>query len=228
MTRYSDDDRAAALEVLKAEGLPAAAASAGCSKSTIIRWARAAGLDPADYAERSTEQKRQAAAASVAARQARVVEERIALSDLLLKLAPTAGALLLDRLEEDRRTAERVAAAEERLEVAIGALAACADPPEDATPEVRKTFAEARKDARAAVSDARLVLSAWRDSRAKVPELVGVVTRAVHDHLALEGEAAEAATTPAGFTVVLSAPRPDRRNRPEPVTLEAEPERSTT
>lgn len=230
--RYTDEDRARALEVLQADGLAAAAAAIGCSKSTVSRWAEAAGIDLAATAERSTEQKRQAAAASVAARAAKLVDRHAQLSDLLLeRLAPQAAELIAERLEEDRRQAERIAEAEEHLDAAIAALAVIADVAEgaDNPEEARRVAREERKGARERVLDARAVLEARRAGRVKVPELVGVLTRAVNDHLLLEGKAAEAAdATPAGFTVVLSAPRPDRRHRPEPVVLEAEPERTAT
>lgn len=229
--RYTDADKAAALEVLKAEGLPAAAKSAGCSKSTIIRWAKAAGLDPSAYAERSTEQNKAAAAASVASRRRAMVDRRIAISDLLLEqLAPEAAAILADRLAEERATTELVKGAAERLELAITGLGAIVGLIEEAKAEGSTVSAEQlanleeqRKAARAHVTDAKVILEAHRAGRIKVPELVGVLTRAIADHLTLEGDAeAAAAHDGTGFTVILSAPRPNRLNQPEPVQLQAE------
>lgn len=226
MSRYSDADKAEALEVLKADGLAAAARAVGCSKSTVIRWARAAGLDPADYADRSTTQNQQAARASVAARQAAMVDRRASLSDLILeRITPRAAELLADRLDEEAEVAEQVKAAAERLELAIGFLDATAEEAkaldENATTRQRRFLEEQRRQARADVDDAQAILKAHRAGRLRVPDLVGVITRGIHDHLALEGEAAEVADA-AGFTVVLSAPRPNRRNRPDPVVLDPE------
>jgi transposase-like protein len=220
--RYTDADRARAVEVLKADGLTAAAKAIGCAKATVLAWAKAADVDPSDYADRSTDQNTRAAVAAVAARRATMVKNRAALSDELIgKLAPKAAALIADRLDEEARYAELIAEAEERLELAVIGLLACGDPPEDADVDTRKTFAEARKTARAAVADARLILDAYRSGRVKVPELVGVLTRSVTDHLALEGEAQDAAAASGSFAVTITAPRPPRRApAPGVVTLD--------
>lgn len=222
-SRYTDADKAKALEVLKAEGLTAAAKSSGASKSTVLRWARAAGLDPADYADRSTEQNRQAAEASAAARRRTMLENRAKVSDLLLeRLAPKSAAILADRLDEDAELTDRLRDAETKLEMAIIALEACGTPPEGADIEERKRYADARKQARAAVQDAMLIRRAWADSRIAIRDLVGILTRALGDHLSLEGEAAAAAAadTDAGLVVVFTAPRPDRKRPADVITLE--------
>lgn len=227
--RYTAADKAAAIDVLKADGLTAAAKASGAAKSTVLRWAEAAGLDPSAFADRSTEQNARAARAAVAARRLTMTAQRVELSDTLIgSLAPKAAALIASRLDEEDRYTELILAAEERLELAVAGLLACGDPPEDATPEVRKTFAEARKGARAAVADARLILDAYRTARAKLPELVGVLTRAVTDHLNLEGEAADAAQATGSFMVTLTAPRPTRKAAPPGVvTLDPIPETVT-
>lgn len=220
---YTADDKAAALEVLKAEGLSAAARSAGCSKSTVIRWARAAGLDPADYADRSTAQNEAAAAASVAARRVTMLERRAELSDLLLdSLAPKAAAIIAGRLDEDAELTRRLDDATTKLEAAIMALEVAGTPPKDAGTDELKRYAALRKEATAAVKDAMLVRSAWSDARIDVRTLVGVLTRALGDHLALEGEAAAVAAQDNvdGLVVVFTAPRPDRKAPADVITLE--------
>lgn len=223
---YTAEQKAAALEVLKVDGLAAAARSAGASKSSVIRWARAAGLDPADYADRSTEQNAKAAAAAVAARRATMLEHRAGLSDRLVgELAPKAAAILLNRLDEDAELTDKVNAATEALELAIAALEVAGTPDEDATPEQLKTFAAARKQAVAAVKDAMLVRRAWADARVDVRTLVGVLTRAIGDHLNLEGDLEPLEGGAGSFTVVLTAPRPERGEAvPELVTLPPEPQ----
>lgn len=222
---YTDKQVAAALDVLKEKGLSAAAASAGCSKSSIIRWAKAAGLDPAEYADRSTEQNAKAAAASVAARRAAMLDRRAGLSDQLLgELAPKAATILLGRLEEDEELTRRLDDATTKLEAAIIGLEVAGSPPEGADKDELKRYAEARKQAVAAVRDAMLVRRAWDDARVDVRTLVGVLTRAIGDHLNLEGDLEDLATGAGAFTIVLTAPRPQRGGEPIPDVVTLEPE----
>lgn len=211
--RYTDEQKATALEELKANGLAAAARQSGAAKSTVLAWAKAAGLDPALYADRSTDQNAKAAAASAAVRRTTMLANRAALADTLLgRLAPKAAELIAARLEEEATLAERLAADEERLEAAILALDALGqpdDPADPATVDERKVKAKMREEARERVKDATMMLRAHRDARVKVPELVGVLTRSVSDHLALEGDAEQVAGAEA-FTVVITSPRPQR------------------
>lgn len=222
---YTAADKAAALKVLKAEGLPAASAASGASKSTVKRWADAAGIAPSEYAERSSEQNARAAAASVAARRTAMLERRVELSDQLVgQLAPKAAAIILTRLDEDAELTRRLDDATEKLEAAIIALEVGGTPPADATPEQLKAYAAVRKQAAAAVKDAMLVRSAWSDARIDVRTLVGVLTRAIGDHLGLEGDVEELAAGAGAFTVVLTAPRPERGEAVPPiVTLDPDP-----
>jgi transposase-like protein len=48
--RYSDADKAKAVDVFRRDGLPAAAAAVGADKKTITRWVRAAGVPAPDSA----------------------------------------------------------------------------------------------------------------------------------------------------------------------------------
>lgn len=161
-------------------------------------------------AERTRLADKRAKAAEV--RSAKMAEGRSELAEVLLdRLSRLAAAQLVARLEEQAGTAERVALAEQALDDAVTALEALGAPDDvadPATPEERKAKAELRKGARERVSDARLVLAAYREGRIPVPALVGVLTRAVSDHLALEGKAAD---LPGAGAIVLEfgAPLPD-------------------
>lgn len=229
--RYTDAEKAAALDVLRAEGLAAAARHSGAAKSTIKAWAAAAGITPDDYATAAARSATErATAASAAARTAATVEKRATLAELLLdRNAQRAAELIADRLTEEADAAAKVADASARLDSAILALEvlnAPDDPDDPATPEERAARQAMRKDARQAVTDARLNLLALRAGRAKLPELVGVLTRAVHDHLRLLGDL-DAVDDGAPFAITLTAPRPARQPL-DVVTLDPDPQDAPT
>jgi transposase-like protein len=84
--RYSDADKARALELYRSAGLPAAARSVGADKRTVLRWAKAAGASPAV----STEQAAAQTAAANAERHRIIAESR---EDQTRALAVTARAM---------------------------------------------------------------------------------------------------------------------------------------
>lgn len=223
---YTDADKTTAIETLKTDGLAAAARTSGASKSTVIRWARAAGLNPADYANRSTAQNEAAAVAAVAARKLATIERRGRISDLLIgDLAPKAIAAIDRRLDEEAELDALVADAQTSLynaTVALEVLSAPPDPKDPLGPEERNAIAAARIDAREAVKSAALVLRTFQQARTKVPELVGVFTRSINDHLALDGDAADQAAASGTFTLIFTAPRPTPGALPPVVDLPAE------
>ena len=87
---YTDEQKAEALAVYEAEGLPAAAKAVGCDKATILRWAEKAGVEPP---QRCTEQTKAATAAHV---EAMALERRTTRA----KLARSTQTLL-DRIEDE-------------------------------------------------------------------------------------------------------------------------------
>lgn len=218
LTDYPADLRAAVADGWEVgTSTRAIALAAGVGESTVRRILalladagalpeRSAGV----AAARARALEKRAAASEARAEQ--MAEARTDLADLLLRqLGRLAAAALVVRLEEQAGAAERVALAEQALDdavVGLEALAAPDDAGDPATPEEKATKAELRKAARERVSDARLVLAAYREGRIPVPALVGVLTRAVGDHLALEGKAS--ALPGAGAIVVeFGAPLPD-------------------
>ena len=80
---YTDEQRSEALAVYAAEGLPAAAKAVGCTKATILNWARDAGVEPP---ERSTEQTQAATEAHVLAMLRKKQQLRTELADKALEM----------------------------------------------------------------------------------------------------------------------------------------------
>lgn len=80
---YSDEQRAEALAVYAAEGLPAAAKHAGCDKATILRWAEKAGVEPP---QRCTEQTAAATAEHIAVMREKKQQLRTELADRALEM----------------------------------------------------------------------------------------------------------------------------------------------
>lgn len=187
---------AAALETLVTEGLPAAAKFAGVSKSTVVRWARKAGITAEQYAQR-TDAKNTAEATRV--RRETMLRERGELSDMLRnRLGLPAARVIAQRLERVESDEELIELARGRWKDAMAVETQAADFGPDAQLQARQATARAKVDV--------LVAEAGTIS---TRDLVGILTRAVHDHLALEGDAATEAQ-PGEVAVVFTAPRPAR------------------
>lgn len=174
----------------------------GPSKSTLRRWLDQAEDDGEDVPEA---RRRDQVEAAVEARRAQLLEERADLSELLVrKLAQPAVHLLANRLEEAQEDERLVVETRARM---LEALAFERQVGEDMGPD-------ARKDAAKATKAARQDLELAERRRIPVRELVGVITRAVSDHLSLEGEEREEAAT-GDLVVELMVPRPDPEEQDE-------------
>lgn len=93
--RWPPETQARAVDLYATQGLATAHAELGIPKSTIRRWAKNAGVDPAASRARSTEQTRAATEASIARRAARVATVR---EQLVEEIAEAAlEALTLER-----------------------------------------------------------------------------------------------------------------------------------
>lgn len=94
--RWPPETQARAVDLYTTQGLATAATETGIPKSTIRRWAKNAGVDPAASRARSTEQTRAATEASVARRAARLAEAREELTERVVEAG--LEALELERL----------------------------------------------------------------------------------------------------------------------------------
>lgn len=164
------------------------------SRTTIITWARRAGIDlvtvdPANVAR--TDDGR-------AARFARLERHRETLSDLLgSRILPSTADLIVDRLEEAKAVELRVKEARERLDEALLMQRAAADDDQ-----------ASRQAARREVVLARLLLEAETDARIPFRDLIRLTAVGVKTHLELEGlaEPDDEDTNP--IIVELRIPRP--------------------
>lgn len=208
---YTDDQKQQVRDARAAGAtLEDAAAVVGCSVDTARRWCRGIAV----VRTAATEKQEEAAALARAARRETILTKRAGLSDDLLgRLSPAALELLVGRLEEQVDLAPLIAEDERRLEEAIlglEALSVADDAKDEATREERAVKSDLRRQARERVMDARLILAAHRDARIPVRDLVGVLTRAVADHLTLEGEAT-AGELAMPVPVIFTQPQADRR-----------------
>lgn len=149
----------------------------GPSRSTLVGWARAEAIDLTNVAPGKSDKQRHATGPATEARLARLEVSRQRHSEMLLEeLSRPAAALLKARLDEADEVEELVDLARERYVDAVK-VARQAD---DFGPE-------AVKAANAAVRDARRELELAAGFRINVRDLVGIITRSITDHLALEG-----------------------------------------
>lgn len=189
---YPAETRARALEVLEAEGMAAAHKETGVPKPTLVRWAKAAGIDLGEVARARTA----AATEAVRARAADVRRTTVELLEAHIAqageyLATVAGvnahaAQLIDALDDDRI----------RMQATLAGPVAVLDD------------ADAQAATNRALALAGLPL-APRDAE-------GILTRAIHDLQLLRGEATERGEVVVEFNV----PRPDPATQPTPLELE--------
>lgn len=183
--------------VERGDSLRSIAAAEGISAALVHKIAgmmRAVGALPPEpeRVQKRRENSQAAREAALASREGRRDLGRAELSDTLLhRLSAVAVERLLQRLGEELEGDARVGEARRALDEAVLALEAlnAADDGDAGDAELVKVKKELRASARQRVTDARLVLGAYREGRIPVRELVGVLTRAVGDHLALEGQA---------------------------------------
>lgn len=215
-------------EVRKALGREFEFSATAPSRAVIHRWAKIAGLvaDGADRDVKGPNARDTSKATEV--RLARQAEARTQLSDLLLGgVTVKAAEQIAERLAEEEERKARLAEAEERLDAALAWLEALTPAPdpqsaaeavdEQLSPlerELRdlsdKALTALRKDARSAVQTARLIVEARRGARLDVRDLVGVLTRGLADHLALEGIGADDELDPSERVIVeLAVPTAD-------------------
>ena len=87
MTTYSPDDRAQVLAIYREHGPSEASRRFGMSKSTVVRWAKAEGITPAEPAQQTR--------AATQAAQATAKQRRVRLKDELLNDADTIRRMIL-------------------------------------------------------------------------------------------------------------------------------------
>lgn len=90
---YTDEEKAEALRIYEAEGLAAAARFAGVSKTSIRRWAEAAGIvtEPSQKTEAATEAAKIDAAAIRAATSGKTIKAADMIADLIIERIPIEG-----------------------------------------------------------------------------------------------------------------------------------------
>jgi hypothetical protein len=174
------------------------------ARSTLAKWAQNRGIEldvaPDKNARETT--------AATSARLARLEEGRAELSELLLeKLSRPAVEELDRRLQEAREAEALVTAARQAYQDALTAVAMTRDLEKDSEPKARRA---AIKEAMGHVYQTRQELAFAMDFRIGVRDLVGLLTRALGDHLALEGLDADDAEV-GDLIVELNVPRPDPR-----------------
>lgn len=93
---YSDEAKAEALRIFQNEGLAAASRASGATKTSIRRWAKAAGIvtEHATKTAAATEAAQIDAAAVRAATASKSIKAADAIADLILERLPTEGGLI--------------------------------------------------------------------------------------------------------------------------------------
>lgn len=149
----------------------------GPSRSTLVGWAKADGIDLDNVAPGTSPKQRQATGPATEERLARLEVSRQRHSEMLLEeLSRPAASLLKARLDEADAVEELVTLARERYVDAVKVARQADDLGPDAV-----------KGANLAVRDARRELELAAGFRINVRDLVGIITRSITDHLALEG-----------------------------------------
>lgn len=173
------------------------------ARSTLQAWAKRE-----DIAVDVDAGKARDTTAATEARLDRLDEARMVLSERLLeKLTSPAVDQIASRLEEAQKAEELVSAAREAYQDALKMVPMTRDAMADADPvEVRKALKEVWR----VVGEARAELSFAMDFRIGIRDLVGIVTRGLGDHLALEGLGVGEDETHGDLIVEHSIPRPDR------------------
>jgi hypothetical protein len=200
MTRhYTDADKTQALELYAADGLAAAHHATRIPRSTISGWARIAGIEPG----RTTDKTAAATAVAAAARAA----ERQEVSDYVLgRLARKSAHHVETHLDRQPAAIARLDEALVDYDDAVAALRA--------QRELDPTDEDATKALAARVLEARHHAATAQAACLDVRSLVGIISRGVHDHLALEG-IAQVADEDGSLVVELVLP-PRRFDDPVP------------
>lgn len=172
------------------------------ARSTLQGWARGAGLE-VDVDPKKTRDTEKA----TEERLRRLDAGRAQLSELLLeKLSRPAAEEIARQLAEAQEAEEMVAAARQAYQDALKMVPVARD--------MEKTEPGSVKGAWATVRQARAELAFAMDFRIGVRDLVGIVTRSLGDHLALEGLGDDAGQV-GDLIVEFTTPRPDRRKADE-------------
>lgn len=184
------------------------------ARSTLIGWARKAeiSLDNVDP------HKRAATGSATAQRLENLAGDRAELAAVLVReLSRPAANLIAKRLEAAVETETLVKLATDRYRDALIFEAQVRGSYGEGSDEAKGARAGAEKSVREARTDLRLALELSMDTR----DLVGIVTRSVNDHLALEGLALS--DKGGGDLIVeLAIPRPDRKAQDEQAIAEDE------
>lgn len=184
---WPDDVRARALELLTEHRNATVARDAlldelpftgkGPSRSALVGWAKAEGIDLTNVAPGKDPKQRHATGPATEERLARLEVSRQRHSEMLLEeLSRPAAALLKRRLEEAEEVEELIDLARGRYVDALKVQGQAEDFGPDAV-----------KDAAKAARQARQELELAAGFRIHVRDLVGIITRGITDHLALEG-----------------------------------------
>lgn len=141
---YTDEQKAQALAVYATEGLPQAAASVGCTKATVLNWARAAEVEPPERSE---------ATQAATAEHVRIMGERR--RSIRMDLA-TKTTLLLNRIDDDETPSKcqslAVAAAILIDKLAVVGWGDAEATQQTGNPDLERMREDARKKGRALVA----------------------------------------------------------------------------
>lgn len=179
--RYTDEQRAALVEQVRAEGMAATHKATGIAKSTLGRWCKVAGVDLGEEAKART-------AKAAEALKAKGAVARVSTAERLEQLIASAGSYLATTTSANDDAAALIAALDpERISLEVGLSG----------PYAVVEDAAAQAAQRRAMALASLPLET-RDA-------VGILTRAIHDLQLLTGQATERGD----LLVQFGVPRPD-------------------
>lgn len=165
------------------------------NRSTVIDWGKAAGIELVTRRPRDT-------TPATDARLAKLDEDRRSLSELLLGgLSRPSAELIASRLQS-------AVAVQETIDIARLSFTDAMKLEAQAIGDYPDPESKERKGARAAVRSARLALEIALESSVGVRDLVGVLTRAIADHLTLEGKGEDDEAV-GDLIVEIHVPRPE-------------------
>ena len=186
---YTEADKAKALAMLEAGGMAATHRATGIPKSTLNRWAKAAGVDLGDQARTRTKVATEAV-------RARAAEVKLNTVELLEGHLAQAGHFLATIAGINAQAADAIADLDPDLIAYVSTMAG----PKAVINDANTSSLVKRADALA------LLPLAVRDAE-------GIVTRAIHDLQLLRGEATERGDLRVEFAI----PRPVAPSGPIPV-----------
>ena len=179
--RYTDEQRAALVEQVRAEGMAATHKATGIAKSTLGRWCKVAGVDLGEEAKART-------AKAAEALKAKGAVARVSTAERLEQLIASAGSYLATTTTANEDAAALIAALDPNL---LHLEAGLTGP----------TVVVQDVDAQAAQKRALALAGLPLETR----DAVGILTRAIHDLALVTGQATERGELVVHFGV----PRPN-------------------